>query len=337
VLTVNLVADSYSASPKPSANLGLSVSIIPQVDADQAPFQAGMPSTLAVTVEPGDIKNRKIRILSSSKNPELITTQIGYAKRVNGALTLDDRLVSPVKSWITFSEDKFILTSKKPKEIEIEIKVPEGEPTGVIQESYLLVLAQEVNPLPSQNSNVVGAARYAIPIAIGVGDTSQILTSFTVGIVTLVKTTDGMAFSIPVTNTGMTPVVPIGFLTLTSVLGKLTFGAQIPFGNGIIEPGVMKAINVLVPTEVPDADWNVHAEIHQGSLFSTSDSIVTLDREITNFFNSISFYRYALAAVSSFLLLFIFSYLRRSQIELRRLRAADTLRKKVTLPPESII
>jgi len=324
VLTVNLVADSYSASPKPSANLGLSVSIIPQVDADQAPFQAGMPSTLAVTVEPGDIKNRKIRILSSSKNPELITTQI-------------DRLVSPVKSWITFSEDKFILTSKKPKEIEIEIKVPEGEPTGVIQESYLLVLAQEVNPLPSQNSNVVGAARYAIPIAIGVGDTSQILTSFTVGIVTLVKTTDGMAFSIPVTNTGMTPVVPIGFLTLTSVLGKLTFGAQIPFGNGIIEPGDMRAINVLVPTEVPDADWIVHAEIHQGSLFATSDSIVTFDREITNFFNSISFYRYALAAVSLFLLLFIFSYLRRSQIELRRLRAADTLRKKVTLPPESII
>jgi hypothetical protein len=317
---------TFATVQESNSELGLAVTIVPQPEFDLEPFQAGIPNALALTIEPGSKKIRKIKVASASNRPTLITADIGYAKRINGVLVLDDRLTSPIKTWVQFSQNKFLLGESKVKEIEIEITAPADEPTGVIIEAYLLVTANVSEPENQNASSLVGAARYAIPISIGVGDTTEIITAFSVGVVTLVNSEAGISFSIPITNTGMTPISPIGFLTLSSVLGNLNFGAQIPFGNGVIEAGDLKAIRVLVPVEVPDADWNVHAEIHQGSLYATSDSIITLNREETSLFNSIAFFRIIVSVVFIFLLFYIFLFIKRSQNELKRLRAMEERR-----------
>lgn len=53
---------------------------------------------------------------------------------------------------------------------------------------------------------ILRAARYAIPIYVGVGTTTQILTDFQVGLVTLTKVANDEAFLIPLVNIGMTPM-----------------------------------------------------------------------------------------------------------------------------------
>ena len=119
---------------------------------------------------------------------------------------------------------------------------------------------------------ILRAARYAIPIYVGVGTTTQILTDFQVGLVTLTKVANDEAFLIPLVNIGMTPVLPVGFIMLKSVLGQLVFAAQIPFQSTVIPAGGSFKVTVLIPNEVPDGAWNVHAEAHDGTLIATSDS-----------------------------------------------------------------
>lgn len=308
------VADTYASTP----TLGLSVVVLSAADGIVAPIQAGLATSLALTIKPGTTEVRKVRIQSAAPNVEIVTTSIGYAYLLNGVLTLDDSKPSPISPWITIDKPSIRIAAKKTADVALSIAVPANEPIG-IQQAYLLVTAR----LPVTNSRQAtgkeGAARYAIPIYIGVGTPFQIITDFSIGIITLVKTTKGVAFSIPLVNTGMTPVLPVGYLLLNSVLGKLVFAAQIPFGNGVIQPGGSKTINVLVPPEVPDAIWNVHAEAHDGSLTVTSDSIVTLKRNDLLGTNQVAIYRFALGVVSLILFIIVLLYIKRGRKDVRGL------------------
>jgi hypothetical protein len=305
---------AMAVSPSISPTLGLSVSVLPEADGKVAPIQAGLVNSLALTIKPGTSSVRKVRIQSAAPNVEIVSTSIGHAYLLNGVLTLDESKESPIAPWIEVDKPTVTLAAKKTVDVSLVIAVPEKEPIG-IRQAYLLVKATLPKTTATQSDDKQGAARYAIPIYIGVGTTTQIVTSFAVGIITLVTTDEGMAFSIPLVNTGMTPVLPIGYLLLNSVLGKLVFAAQIPFGNGVIQPGGTKTIFVLVPLEVPDAIWNVHAEAHDGSLIATSDSIVTLKRNGLMGTGQIAIYRLALGVVSLILFIFVLLFIRRGRKE----------------------
>jgi len=297
-----------------SPTLGLSVSVLPEADGKVAPIQAGLVNSLALTIKPGTSSVRKIRIQSATPNVEIVSTSIGYTYLLNGVLTLDESKESPIAPWIDIDKPMVTLAGKETVDISLVITVPEKEPLG-IRQAYLLVKATLPKAKEAEIDDMPGAARYAIPIYIGVGTTTQIVTSFSVGIITLVSTAEGVAFSIPLVNTGMTPVLPVGYLLLNSVLGKLVFATQIPFGNGVIEPGGRKTIYVLVPLEVPNAIWNVHAEAHDGSLVATSDSIVTLERNGLTDTGQIAIYRLALGVVSLILFIFVLNFIRRGRKE----------------------
>jgi hypothetical protein len=305
---------ALAVAPANSPTLGLSVSVLPEADGKVAPIQAGLVNSLALTIKPGTSAVRKIRIQSATPNVEIVSTSIGYTYHLNGVLTLDESKESPIAPWIDIDKPMVTLAGKKTVDISLVIAVPEKEPLG-IRQAYLLVTATLPKTIEAEIDDKPGAARYAIPIYIGVGTTTQIVTSFSVGIITLVSTAEGVAFSIPLVNTGMTPVLPVGYLLLNSVLGKLVFAAQIPFGNGVIEPGGRKTIYVLVPLEVPNAIWNVHAEAHDGSLVATSDSIVTLERNGLTGTNQIAIYRLALGVVSLILFIFVLNFIRRGRKE----------------------
>jgi hypothetical protein len=311
VLSVT-IPSARADTKAPTPTLGLSVVVLPEADGIVAPIQAGLATSLALTIQPGTSAVRKVRIQSAAPNLEIVTTSIGYAYLLNGVLTLDDSKPSPISPWITMDKPIIRLAAKKTSDVTLSIAVPANEPIG-IQQAYLLVTATLPVATSSQDTGKEGAARYAIPIYIGVGTAFQIITDFSIGIVTLVDTDKGVAFSIPLVNTGMTPVLPMGYLLLNSVLGKLVFAAQIPFGNGIIYPGGSKTINVLVPPEVPDAVWNVHAEAHDGTLTVTSDSIVTLQRNGLLGTYQVAIYRLALGVVSLILFIFVLLYIRRGR------------------------
>lgn len=303
---------ALAAATTNSPTLGLSVSVLPEADGKVAPIQAGLVNSLALTIKPGSSSVRKVRIQSAAPNVEIVSTSIGHAYLLNGVLTLDDSKESPIARWIEVDKPTVALASKKTVDVSLVIAVPEKEPIG-IRQAYLLVKATLPKTSSSQSDDRQGAARYAIPIYIGVGTTTQIVTSFSVGIITLIDTEEGVSFSIPLVNTGMTPVLPVGYLLLNSVLGKLVFAAQIPFGDGVIQPGGSKTIFVLVPLEVPDAIWNVHAEAHDGSLIATSDSIVTLKRNGLMGPGQITIYRIALGVVSLILFVFVLLFIRRGR------------------------
>jgi hypothetical protein len=315
------VALSRAASTN-QETLGLTVSIVPSKSGVETPIQAGLKNAVALTIPPGKSATRFVRIQSASKNSELITTSVGYAARINGVLTLEDNQQSDIAPWVKMNINQMVLKPLQTVELALSFDVPAKEPIG-IREAYLLVKATEANPPAKGVISLAGAARYAVPIYLGVGTTTQIVTSFTVGIITLVNTTGGTAFAVPLINTGMTPVDPVGYLTLGSVLGQLNFAAQIPFGNGVIAPGGSEVIKVVVPAEVPDAVWNVHADVHQGSMHATSDSIVTLKRKGIGNSAQIKYYRILVGVISLVLFFFIFLYIRRGHKESDRLDAVE--------------
>jgi len=327
VLLIGVITTNYSsaiaAQVTKTPTLGLSVSVLPEDGGLVSPIQAGLVHSLALTIQPGTSSIRKIRIQSAAPNSELVTTSIGYASLINSVLTLDDQKVSPIAKWIKVARPKIELPAKKTVDVALEITVPHDEPIG-IRQAYLLVKATMPDTNLTTTADRNGAARYAIPIYIGVGTTTQIVTDFSVGLISLVNTTGGMAFSIPLTNTGMTPVLPIGYILLNSVLGQLIFAAKIPFGDGVIEPGQATTVEVLVPAEVPDAVWNVHAEAHAGTLLATSDSIVTLNRGGLLSNNNVGIYRTLLGVISLVLFILIILYLRKD----RHLRAVKNQHKE---------
>ena len=298
------VTSTSGVSAPAATGLGLTVSVVPDPSGTETPIQAGSKNSFALTVQPGKSAVKMIRIQSASKSAELISTSIGYASRINGVLTLEDGKESEIAPWIKVNKNIVALKPLQSINLSVTITVPKSEPIG-IREAYLLVKATEPTASVKGIISLDGAARYAIPIYLGVGTTTQIVTSFAVGIITLVNTSGGIAFSIPITNTGMTPVDPIGYLTLSSVLGSLNFAAQIPFGNGVIASGGSEVLKVVVPEEVPDAIWNVHADVHQGSMHSTSDSIVTLKRKGIGNSGQIKYYR-ILVGIISLILFFWF-------------------------------
>ncbi len=316
------VAPSLGVAVTAPPSLGLTVSVVPSASGVETPIQAGLVNSFALTVKPGSSGTKLIRIQSASSRPELITSSIGYADRINGVLTLEDGRTSDIAPWFKFDSPQITLKPLQSVDLTVSITVPVKEPIG-IREAYLLVKASDPSYVAQGRVSVDGAARYAVPIYLGVGSTAQIVTTFTVGIITLVNTTGGIAFAVPLVNTGMTPVDPVGFLTLGSVLGQLNFAAQIPFGNGIILPGKSETLNVLVPAQVPDAVWNVHADVHQGTLHATSDSIVTLKRQGLGASGEIKYYRLGIGFVSLILLIFIILYIRRGNRESKRLTAVE--------------
>ncbi len=316
------VTSTSGVSAPAATGLGLTVSVVPDPSGTETPIQAGSKNSFALTVQPGKSAVKMIRIQSASKSAELISTSIGYASRINGVLTLEDGKESEIAPWIKVNKDTVALKPLQSINLSVTITVPKSEPIG-IREAYLLVKATEPTASVKGIISLDGAARYAIPIYLGVGTTTQIVTSFAVGIITLVNTSGGIAFSIPITNTGMTPVDPIGYLTLASVLGSLNFAAQIPFGNGVIASGGSEVLKVVVPEEVPDAIWNVHADVHQGSMHSTSDSIVTLKRKGIGNSGQIKYYRILVGIISLVLFFFIFLYIRRGNREKSRLGAVE--------------
>lgn len=285
------------ASASTSPTLGLSVSVLPQANGEIAPIQAGQINSLALTIMPGQQAIRSVRVQSASPNIESIALSIGHASVINSVLTLDDTQVSEISPWIAFSANSLQLKGDTTADVDLTISVPNSEPIG-IRQAYLLIKATLPSHGTNQNTARQGAARYAIPIYIGVGTTAQIVTDFSVGLVTLVHTKDGEAFALTLKNIGMTPVLPVGFLQLSSTLEKLVFAAQIPFGGDLIQAGHSETLTVEVPLEVPDAIWNVHAEAHDGTLLATSDSIVTLKRHGIIGQNQIAIYRILLGAVS---------------------------------------
>jgi hypothetical protein len=302
--------------------LGLTVSIVPSSSGQETPIQAGQKNSIALTVAPGKVGVKKVRIQSASRGKELIQISIGDAYRVNGELTLNDTNKSEISTWVTLDHNQDVLNPLQTLDLAISIAVPPKEPIG-IREAYLLVKATDPDAQSKGAVSLSGAARYAVPIYLGVGTTTQIVTSFSVGIISLVNTTGGMAFAVPLINTGMTPVAPVGFLTLGSVLGQLNFAAQIPFASGVIQPGASQTITVLVPPQVPDAIWNVHADVHEGTDHATSDSIVTLKRQGLGASGQLKYYRALIGLISLVLLIFVFLYIRRGNREKTRLDAVE--------------
>lgn len=300
-----------------SPTLGLSVSVLPEANGEVSPIQAGLINSLALTIEPGKSAIRRIRIQSAAPNSEVVSTSIGYASLVNSVLTLDDQKESHIAPWIKMDKPVVTLESKKTVDISLTISVPEGEPIG-IREAYLLVTAKLPKDMTPSVAAKQGAARYAIPIYVGVGTTTQILTDFQVGLVTLTKVANDEAFLIPIVNIGMTPVLPVGFLVLKSVLGQLIFAAQIPFQSSVIQAGGSFNATVPIPDEVPDGVWNVHAEAHDGTLVATSDSIVTIKRIGLAGDDFLNLYRTALGVVSLLLFIFVLLYIKRGKKDYER-------------------
>ncbi len=328
VLGIVSIALMTSASPSlgvittPTPSLGLTVSIVPSASGNETPIQAGQKNSIALTVAPGTTGRKTVKIRSASTGKEFISVSIGDANRINGSLTLNDAKISSIATWVTLDRQHALLKPMQVLDLAISIAVPANEPIG-IREAYLLVKATDPTATSKGSVSLSGAARYAVPIYLGVGTTTQIVTSFSVGIITLINTTGGLAFAVPLINTGMTPVAPVGFLTLGSVLGQLNFAAQIPFAAGVIQAGDSQVINVLVPAQVPDAVWNVHADVHEGTDHATSDSIVTIKRQGLGASGQIKYYRMILGLISLILFVFVFLYIRRGNREKSRLDAVE--------------
>ena len=145
------VAPSLGVAVTAPPSLGLTVSVVPSASGVETPIQAGLVNSFALTVKPGSSGTKLIRIQSASSRPELITSSIGYADRINGVLTLEDGRTSDIAPWFKFDSPQITLKPLQSVDLTVSITVPVKEPIG-IREAYLLVKASDPSYVATKHS-----------------------------------------------------------------------------------------------------------------------------------------------------------------------------------------
>jgi hypothetical protein len=257
-----------------NSSLGLVFEILPSSDPEINRLTVGQ--ALWFVIPPGQTKSRQVRVLSSSTIPQVITLSVGYLNRINGIATVDDSKRSETAPWASFKPDTFTLAPRGSKIIDFTYQIPADTEIG-IHEAFLFATAKSAGPASKAEYSVPQAARIATPIFLGVGNSAQIDTNFSIQDVTGVVVDGVRNLKVDFSNTGKTPLNLTGNIQLSSTefAGRLI--GPLLFTSVVIRPGIDGYVLIPAPNELTPGNWKILVTATQISNTKTREFTKTID------------------------------------------------------------
>ena len=272
-LCISLLTFSAPNSHAAKASLGLAANVLQSQDSASA---IGANSSLWFLLKPGASTVRQISVRSLANVPMTVTTKIGYGMYLNGVAEFDESKNSEAAAWISFSEPTFTLGVGSTHIISMKMSIPGTALIG----TNLATLFINGSPLKAERQTskyaVLGAARIAIPMFVGVGTMAQIATSFSIDKTRIYNDQGGRFASLHVTNNGKTPISPSGSIMIQNESGDVKFSKPVLLYSKTLIPGESGLITVKIPTDVPNGKWVFKETLSQGAFSESKEVKVSL-------------------------------------------------------------
>lgn len=263
-----------SSANAASNSLGLVLDVLPSDNPAINRLTQGQ--ALWFVIPPGESQSRQVRIKSSSSVSEVVTLSVGYLNRIDGIATIDDSKKSETAPWATFDPATFTLAPGASKLVNFTYSIPKNTDIG-IHEAFLFAYAKGNGAASKAEYSVPQAARIASPIFLGVGNTSQIDTDFSIDNVTGVVVDGVRNLKIDFKNTGKTPLNLSGNIQLSSTEFKGRLVGPLNFTSVVIRPGIHGYVLVPSPNELTPGEWKILVTATQISNTKTREFTKTID------------------------------------------------------------
>ena len=298
-LCISLLTFSAPNSHAAKASLGLAANVLQSQDSASA---IGANSSLWFLLKPGASTVRQISVRSLANVPMTVTTKIGYGMYLNGVAEFDESKNSEAAAWISFSEPTFTLGVGSTHIISMKMSIPGTALIG----TNLATLFINGSPLKAERQTskyaVLGAARIAIPMFVGVGTMAQIATSFSIDKTRIYNDQGGRFASLYVTNNGKTPISPSGSIMIQNESGDVKFSKPVLLYSKTLIPGESGLITVKIPTDVPNGKWVFKETLSQGAFSESKEVKVSLTAP--SIFTKINGIRILAFLISIFILIY---------------------------------
>ena len=298
-LCISLLTFSAPNSHAAKASLGLAANVLQSQDSASA---IGANSSLWFLLKPGASTVRQISVRSLANVPMTVTTKIGYGMYLNGVAEFDESKNSEAAAWISFSEPTFTLGVGSTHIISMKMSIPGTALIG----TNLATLFINGSPLKAERQTskyaVLGAARIAIPMFVGVGTMAQIATSFSIDKTRIYNDQGGRFASLHVTNNGKTPISPSGSIMIQNESGDVKFSKPVLLYSKTLIPGESGLITVKIPTDVPNGKWVFKETLSQGAFSESKEVKVSLTAP--SIFTKINGIRILAFLISTFILIY---------------------------------
>ena len=298
-LCISLLTFSAPNSHAAKASLGLAANVLQSQDSASA---IGANSSLWFLLKPGASTVRQISVRSLANVPMTVTTKIGYGMYLNGVAEFDESKNSEAAAWISFSEPTFTLGVGSTHIISMKMSIPGTALIG----TNLATLFINGSPLKAERQTskyaVLGAARIAIPMFVGVGTMAQIATSFSIDKTRIYNDQGGRFASLHVTNNGKTPISPSGSIMIQNESGDVKFSKPVLLYSKTLIPGESGLITVKIPTDVPNGKWVFKETLSQGAFSESKEVKVSLTAP--SIFTKVNGIRILAFLISIFLLIY---------------------------------
>ena len=298
-LCISLLTFSAPNSHAAKASLGLAANVLQSQDSASA---IGANSSLWFLLKPGASTVRQISVRSLANVPMTVTTKIGYGMYLNGVAEFDESKNSEAATWISFSEPTFTLGVGSTHIISMKMSIPGTALIG----TNLATLFINGSPLKAERQTskyaVLGAARIAIPMFVGVGTMAQIATSFSIDKTRIYNDQGGRFASLYVTNNGKTPISPSGSIMIQNESGDVNLSKPVLLYSKTLIPGESGLITVKIPTDVPNGKWVFKETLSQGAFSESKEVKVSLTAP--SIFTKINGIRILAFLISIFILIY---------------------------------
>ena len=264
VLLMSLAIQFFSGFQVVAAELGVGFRVVPTGG------KVGGNNQLWFALDRGESGVRQIEVISSSDIKQLIQLTFVQAQTVDGQPVAGNE-PSEIASWITTSENNFILNPKSSKLVEIRTKVPSATEDGTYR-AYLKVGASAAKISNVKNNQTQAIVRNAISfnkeLYVLVGDAETLTLDFE--ILSLQDFTDDDGFkhiSVEFENSGQLPLGLKANLTLVSTeFTNLSYGPFIAGSTPILENGDKGFADFKLPTEVEPGNYRILIQASQESI-----------------------------------------------------------------------
>ena len=289
IMAIALPANGAQATKPAAGELGIGVEILP-TQSDN-PAQLGANSEMWFAIEPGQSAQRQFRIISTSDIVQSVVFELWQVTVVDGEPIIDRTTRSPSEEWVTFNPPKINLEPRGRQDVTMTYTIPANTEPAVF-ESYLRILVSardapvDENPNAGVQAVIQGALAFRKSVWLGIGDAANLATDLEIsGVAGWLTDKNEKAVRVLITNTGNTPIRPIGSVQLVDPLfASNTFG-PFEFRTNSINPGDSAYGDAIVDSAITDGRWSIFVQATQGSIRKTAkfDQEIRFDRSLDEF------------------------------------------------------
>jgi competence protein ComEA len=289
IMAIALPANGAQATKPAAGELGIGVEILP-TQSDN-PAQLGANSEMWFAIEPGQSAQRQFRIISTSDIVQSVVFELWQVTIVDGEPIIDRTTRSPSEEWVTFNPPKINLEPRGRQDVTMTYTIPANTEPAVF-ESYLRILVSardapvDENPNAGVQAVIQGALAFRKSVWLGIGDAANLATDLEIsGVAGWLTDKNEKAVRVLITNTGNTPIRPIGSVQIADPLfADNTFG-PFEFRTNSINPGDSAYGDAIVDPAITDGRWSLFVQATQGSIRKTAkfDQEIRFDRSLDEF------------------------------------------------------